>query len=161
MALTGERSDDPVAPITPLVRETSLGYQINHLARLMERALRVRIEQYGVAPGQFAQLLTLYEEEHLTQRELCERVHIEQPTMANTLKRMERDGLVYLVADTQDGRQMRVMLTARAREIEGALIAVTREVNALALRGLDESEAGVLMRAITRLIGNLESAESV
>ena len=40
-----------------------------------------------MVPGQFAQLLALYEEEPLTQRELSDRVQIEQPTMAYTLKR--------------------------------------------------------------------------
>ncbi|MGP4003258.1 MarR family winged helix-turn-helix transcriptional regulator [Streptomyces sp. 8N706] len=157
--MTSEPAAEPVGTPKHLVREESLGYQVNHLARLLERALRVRIEEYGVVPGQFAPLLALYEQDGLTQRELCDRVQIEQPTMANTLRRMERDGLVRRVPDPRDGRQARVMLTERAREIQNSLIDVAHDVNHRAIQGLDASELAVLMRAITLVIKNVESVE--
>lgn len=144
-------------PTSRLPREESLGYQVNHLARLLERALRLRIAEHGVVPGQFAQLLALYEQDGLTQRELCERVQIEQPTMANTLQRMERDGLVHRVPDPQDRRQAKVLLSDRARELQEPLVAAAGEVNDLATRGLDVPEVAALLGTITRLIENLES----
>ncbi|WP_369250097.1 MarR family winged helix-turn-helix transcriptional regulator [Streptomyces sp. R41] len=143
-----------------LPRETSLGYQINHLARLLERALRLRIERHGVVPGQFAQLLALYEQEGLTQRELCDRVQIEQPTMAYTLQRMERDGLIHRVPDPRDRRQAQVLLSERARELQEPLIAAAHEVNHLATGGLDASETATLLSMIARVIENLESTGS-
>jgi DNA-binding MarR family transcriptional regulator len=133
-----------------------LGYQINHLARLLEQGLRVRIDGHGVVPGQFAQLLALYEEEPLTQRELCERVQIEQPTMAYTLQRMQRDGLIERVADPEDGRRARITLTDHARELRDVLMASARDVNAAATRGLTETEVAILMSAVERMIQNLE-----
>lgn len=144
-------------PIGRLSREESLGYQVNHLARLLERALRLRIEEYGVVPGQFAQLLALYEQEGLTQRELCERVQIEQPTMANTLQRMERDGLIHRVPDPHDRRQAKVLLSDRARDLQEPLVTAAREVNGAAIRGLDVSEVALLLSLVARAIENLES----
>ena len=88
-------------------RDASLGYQINHLGRLLAQALHQRIAPMGVVPGQFAQLLALFEQDGLSQRELCERVRIEQPTMANTLHRMERDALIRREPDPADGRGSR------------------------------------------------------
>ena len=140
-----------------LARQTSLGYQVNHLARLLAQALRRRIESLGVVPGQFAQLLALYEQDGLTQRELCERVRIEQPTMALTLKRMERDGLVERRPDPTDGRRARIVLTKRARGLERDLTAAAREVNAIATGGLPAKEVQAFMQTLTRLIANLES----
>ncbi len=87
-------------------REESLGYQVNHLARLLAQALAVSIAPYGVVPGQFAQLLALFEQDGLTQRELCDRVQIEQATMAKTLQRMQRDDLVQCNPDPDDRRRM-------------------------------------------------------
>lgn len=81
-----------------------------YLARLL-RALRERIESLGVVPGQFAQLLALYEQDGLTQAELCAHVEIERPTMARTLSRMQRDGLIDRVPDPADGRRSLVTLT--------------------------------------------------
>lgn len=140
-----------------LARQASLGYQVNHLARLLAQALRRRIEGHGVVPGQFAQLLALYEQDGLTQSELRERVRIEQPTMAVTLKRMERDGLVERVPDPSDGRRALVMLTRRARGLEPDLTAAAREVNSVAVDGLDADEIDAFMRTLDRLIANLET----
>jgi DNA-binding MarR family transcriptional regulator len=74
--------------------EDSLGYQVNLLARLFERALRERIAPHGVVPGQFPALLCLYEQDGLTQAELGSRVQIEQPTIAKTLQLAPMSNLV-------------------------------------------------------------------
>jgi DNA-binding MarR family transcriptional regulator len=143
-----------------LDRKASLGYQVNHLARLLEQALRIRIDAYGVVPGQFAQLLALFDEEPLTQRELCDRVRIEQSTMAYTLQRMERDGLVERVTDPDDGRRVRISLTPRARALRSPLTSAAVEVNEAATRGMAESEVAVLLGAVERLIGNLTAPDA-
>jgi DNA-binding MarR family transcriptional regulator len=137
-------------------REGSLGYQVNQLGRLLAQGLGGRIAAYGVVPGQFAQLLALFEEDGLTQRELCDRVRIEQATMANTLQRMQRDGLVRVVPDPNDRRRVRVYLTDRARAIEDDLVAAARELNALATNGLTEAEIAQYLDWTKRLITNLE-----
>lgn len=139
-----------------LVRRSSLGYQINHLARLMAQALRVRIAPLGVVPGQFAQLLALYEQDGLSQRELCERVRIEQPTMANTLQRMERDGLIRRLPDPADGRRSAVVLTERALGLEDDLVGAARNINSEATQNIAEDELAAFMATLARIIGNLE-----
>jgi DNA-binding MarR family transcriptional regulator len=144
-------------PSAHLPRESSLGYQVNHLARLLAHALGVRIARLGVAPGQFAQLLALYEQDDLTQRELVDRVRIEQATMANTLQRMQRDGLVDCVPDPDDRRRTRVVLTQRARDLEGDLVAAARAVNSAATHGLSDQEIADFMRITAILIQNLEA----
>lgn len=139
-----------------LFRETSLGYQINHLARLLAQALRDQIEPLGVVPGQFAQLLALYETDDLTQTDLCARVRIEQPTMANTLARMERDGLINRTPDPADGRRSRITLTRHARQMRTKLVAAARTVNATATAGLDADEIAAFMSTAAQIIANLD-----
>jgi DNA-binding MarR family transcriptional regulator len=140
----------------PFTRDGSLGYQVNHAARLFAQALHQRIAPLGVVPGQFAQLLALFEADGQTQRQLCEQVGIEQPTMANTLRRMERDGLIRREPDPTDGRQARVLLTQRARDLERPLITAARAVNATAIRGLDAQDVATVLAALTQVIDNLE-----
>ncbi|HEX8933032.1 MAG TPA: MarR family winged helix-turn-helix transcriptional regulator [Pseudonocardiaceae bacterium] len=141
-----------------LTRTASLGYQVNYLARLLAHALRERIESLGVVPGQFAQLLALYEQDGLTQAELCAQVEIEQPTMAKTLSRMQRDGLIDRVPDPADGRRSLVMLTPRARELEHELVSAAHAVNAAAIQGLDEQAVVMFMATLTTIIDNIEKA---
>jgi DNA-binding MarR family transcriptional regulator len=137
-------------------REDSLGYVINQVARQFARALHDEISQHGVVPGQFAQLLALYEKDGITQQELCEIVQIEQPTMANTLKRMERDGLVQRVPHASDRRKHLIVLTDKAKRLEGSLIDAAKRVNAAATQGLDSQAAGKLMATMRLLASNLD-----
>jgi DNA-binding MarR family transcriptional regulator len=139
-----------------LFRQESLGYQVNHLARLLAHALAARIAPHGVVPGQFAQLLALFEQDGLTQRELCDRVRIEQATMAKTLQRMQRDGLVRCAPDPDDKRRVRVYLTDHTRAIEHDLAAAARSVNASATHGLTDAEIASYLDLTARLIHNLE-----
>jgi DNA-binding MarR family transcriptional regulator len=141
-----------------LAREDSIGYQVNHLARLLAGALGGRIAPHGVVPGQFAQMLALFEQDGLSQRELVDRVQIEQPTMAKTLQRMERDGLVRRVPDGSDRRRVHVHLTERGRAIEHELISAARAVNAAATEGLTDAEIATYLDLTARLIRNLEAA---
>lgn len=137
-------------------RHQSTGHQINYLARLFAQALYRRIGPHGVTRGQFPVLLMLWEQEGATQAQLAERLAVEQPTMANTLKRMERDGLIARVPDAEDRRQARIHLTPRGRGLEQVLTDAARETNAAALAGLDEEERQLLLGLARRVIQNLE-----
>jgi DNA-binding MarR family transcriptional regulator len=139
-------------------REESLGYLVNHLARQLARALHERIAPLGVVPGQFAQLLALYEHDGITQQDLCEIVGIEQPTMANTLGRMERDGLVERRPHPSDGRKQLIHLTDKARALEGPLTEAAESVNTLATAGLSETERSTLMGLIATVQANLDES---
>jgi DNA-binding MarR family transcriptional regulator len=144
--------DPPLA-----VRRDSLGYLVNHLGRMLGLHLRERIVSHGVVPGQFAQLLALYEEDGLTQNQLCERVRIDQSTMARTLQRMERDGLIRRTPDPGDRRQALITLTEKARAIEPDLVQAAHDVNAVATKGFTPEEVAAFLTVVTRLIDNLET----
>src|ERR1043165_9391725 len=117
-------------------RLDSLGYQIALLNRLYDRRLQDALGDMGVAPGQFAPLVMLFEQDGLTQAELCRRINVEQPTMANTLQRMERDGLIRRKEDSEDKRRTLVHLTPRAREMQAKIMEGARAVSNQTVKGL-------------------------
>lgn len=137
-------------------RRESLGYLVNHLGRLFARALERRLAKHGVALGQFPLLLILWEQEGLTQSEIARRLDIEQPTVANTLRRMERDGLVETAADPANRRHVLINLTAKGRALEGPLTAEASAVNDIAASGLSAEELAEVREMIRRLGERLE-----
>ena len=141
-------------------RTTSLGYLVNHAARLLERALAEEIVPHGAWPGMFPVLLALWEEDGRTQAELVRLVGVEQPTLANTLRRMERDGLVRRTPDPADRRAVRIHLTDRGRALQEALTQGARRVNERALRGLDAAERAALLTGLRHVIDNLHDGEA-
>jgi DNA-binding MarR family transcriptional regulator len=142
----------------PLRPASSVGYQVNRLARLFEVALRERIAAYGVVPGQFPALLALFEQDGRTQRELCEVASVDQSTMAKTLARMRRDGLVREEPDPADGRRTRYYLTPRARDLEADLAAAGYEVIALATQGIPADRLTAFDLALAEMADNLSAA---
>ncbi|MFD2112638.1 MarR family winged helix-turn-helix transcriptional regulator [Thiorhodococcus fuscus] len=138
-------------------KDESAGYLANHLARLFARELQARIKPLGLSTGTFPALLVLWEGDGLTQRELIEHLDIEQPTMANTLTRMERDGLIQRRKDPADGRVQRIWLTDQARALEGPATAAAEAVNADALAGLEYEERAAFQATMRRIIATLQA----
>ena len=136
-------------------RQDSLGYQIGLLSRLFDRALESELAMYKVLPGQFPALVMLYQNDGLTQADLCQRINVEQPTMANTLNRMERDGLIHRVGDPDDKRRSLIYLTDRAMAFKDDLIERARQVPGQALAGLDSADQDKLFHIIGKMINNL------
>ena len=72
------------------------------------------VQRHDVALAQWAILLFLYADDGQTQRQLSRVVAIEPPTVARTIDRMVRDGLVRREPHPHDGRATRIRLTPRA-----------------------------------------------
>ncbi len=130
----------------------SAGYLTNHLARLFAAGLQARIRPLGLSTGVFPVMLQLWERDGLTQKELVDRLGIEQATVANTLARMERDGLITRRSDAQDGRIKRTWLTDHGRALRDPAIAAAQAENADALSGLTGAERAQLLTLLNKAI---------
>jgi DNA-binding MarR family transcriptional regulator len=134
----------------------SAGFLANHMARLFAKGLQQNIKPLGLAPAQFMTLLALWEKDGLTQRELVERLDVEQATMANTLTRMERDGLIERRAHPEDGRSQSIHLTPKAVALCEPATSAARAVNGVALGDLSEEERLLFLDLTRRVIDALK-----
>lgn len=146
---------DTRGPESTFVIEDSTAHLAALAARMFGRALQMRIAEHGVSVGQWPLLLILWDEDGLTQRELSRRVHIEEPTTARTLERMERDGLVRRVRNEHDRREINVYLTEYAEQLRDELIPCAQEVNALATHGLSEQDKAKINSLLSYMIARL------
>ena len=142
-------------------RTESMGYLVNYMARLFSRTLEQKIKPEGVSIGQLPVLLVLHEENGLSQIDLCKRILVEQATMANTLKRMERDNLVHRESDPEDKRRFRFYLTEHASTLMASMMTKGLEVNDQAVTGLTEDEQNHLKFLLRKLINNLEKTSEI
>lgn len=135
---------------------TSAGYLVNHMARLFFEELRKRIEPMGIVPGQFPALLALWQKDGQTQRELVDKLDVEQATMANTLNRMERNGLIQRLDHPTDGRAKVICLTEKARSVRDDAYAAASAVNDMALATLSTEERETFIDLMQRTISTLK-----
>lgn len=148
------------APDEPTFQARSAGYLANHMARLFAQGLAEAIRPLGLAPAQFMVLLELWREEGLTQADLIQRADVEQATMASTLSRMERDGLIERRPHPEDSRSQVIRPTPRSRSLQADAMAAARRVNAGALRDLSDDEAALLLALMRRVVANLRAGRS-
>ncbi len=135
-------------------REASLGYMTNWAARLFVRAIERRLA--GGTAGPMPVFLALQDGRAMTQTALAQQAAVEQPTMANTLARMERDGLVSRSPDPNDKRSALVRLTELGRERADQALASAAEVNGLVASDLSEAERRVYLDLLGRIIATLQ-----
>ncbi|MCJ2082103.1 MarR family winged helix-turn-helix transcriptional regulator [Methylobacterium sp. J-090] len=141
----------------PTFQTRSAGYLANQMARLFAQALAEAIRPMGLAPAQFMVLLELWREEGLAQTDLVARADVEQATMASTLARMERDGLILRTPHPEDSRAQVIRLTPRARSLEADAVAAARAVNGRALAGFGEAEAALFLAQMRRVVVGLRN----
>ena len=142
-------------------RNTSPGFLANQMARLFAQALAERLKPLRIAPAQFMVLLELWTGDQLTQRDLVERLDVEQATMASTLMRMERDGLIERRPNARDSRSRTIHVTEQAFALREPAIAAAKSVNALALATLSDTETANLLDMVRAVIAALQSRESL
>ena len=96
----------------------------------------------------------------LTQKELARLVRIEQPTMAQLLSRMERDGLVRRTDNPDDKRSSLISLTPLALRKLPLARAILSEGNKEALKGFTDREASAtLSRLLLRVVKEASDSE--
>ena len=143
-----------------LDRDRSAGYLVNWAARLFARAIDRRLKPLGVSSGQLPVFFALSGGRALTQRALVDFAAIEQPTMAATLTRMERDGLIVRRPNPDDRRGVLISLTPAAETKAAEVRAATEAVNAAALSGLDAAEQAAVRALLSRVIAGLEALDT-
>ena len=133
------------------------GHLINRIARLGNRWTEPRLQKLGLAVAQLPVFGALRTLGPLSQKELARITHVEQPTMAQLLARMERDRLVERTPDPKDGRSSLVSLTPLALRKAAPARDVLMEGNRTALTGFSDREIKTLNRLLTRVLENLQA----
>jgi MarR family transcriptional regulator for hemolysin len=137
----------------PLVRCFSL------IAKGLTRIGDARLRPLGFATAQLPVLAGLNEEGVLSQAALVRLAKIEQPSMAQLLGRMERDGIITRGADPDDGRSSVVALTHKARAKLSTCHAILQKSNSEITAGFSAKEVQTLDGLLRRVLANVEAME--
>jgi MarR family transcriptional regulator for hemolysin len=132
------------------------GHLISLASRGFARLSETRLKPLGFGVGHLPVLIALQEGRADTQRDLARFAKIEQPSMAQMLVRMERDGLIRRTPDISDGRSSHIALTDIAQTRLPNACEALFEGNREALSGFTDEEAAQLVTLLTRLIANLD-----
>jgi DNA-binding MarR family transcriptional regulator len=134
------------------------GHLINRAAKLMLRLADTKFRPLGLGVASFPVLTMLRTGQKLSQKDLALCARIEQPSMAQLLSRLERDGMIKRGPDPDDGRSSLISITRKALGILPEIDAAVDAGNDMAVAGMSEAEVKMLIDLLQRLIANLEQA---
>lgn len=117
----------------------------------MDAAMRQDLSRLGLDLPSFATLMTLFDQEGVTQAGLGVAVGVPSYATTRTLDRMEQLGLVERHRDPRSRRSYRILLTTKARGLRRELIAVVRRVNEDVLQHLEPSERSQVVSWLQQL----------
>ncbi len=135
-------------------RSNSATYLAGQLAKGFARSLQQRAATLGFSPGQFPVLVELWQEDGLTQKQILDRLDVEQATLANTLSRMERDGLITRTPHPTDRRAQIVSLTERGRALESEAIDAASDAENALLGGFRSFERQLMLEYMRMAVEN-------
>jgi MarR family transcriptional regulator for hemolysin len=140
--------------------ESTPTFWINRASRSLLRDFDGRLRPFGFTMSHLPVLRALADGRSLSQTELAQAARVEQPTMAETLARMVRDGVVQREPDPDDGRATLISITRRSRsrfaKARAALVDGERE----AMAGLTDAEKTLLRDLLRRVVKNIEGRTS-
>lgn len=136
------------------------GHYFSRISRGLARVGDVRLRDLGFATAQLPVLTALKDGARMTQTELARWAKVEQPTMAQMLARMERDGIIRREPDPSDRRGSLVSLTKQALSRLPAGRAVLRQGNVEMTKGLSARDVATLLSLLRHVLANVEAMES-
>lgn len=144
--------DDPNPLDTP-------SYLIKQIARELARQGEASLRPLGLGMAYLPVMTALKKGEASTQAELVRLLQVEQPSMAQMLARMERDGLVERKPDPGHGRNRIVSLTelghARLPQARAAL----NDANLKGIEGFEPGEIAAFLDLLRRFNAGLRGLQ--
>jgi len=129
---------------------------IGHLHRSFARIVDGQLRELGFAMSQLPVLVALKRNKVLPQSELARIARVEQPSMAQLLNRMERDGLVQRIPDPDDKRSRLISLTDGASRRMPKGKAIMDAACEKALQDFSQADIDQLAALLQRLNVNLD-----
>ncbi|QYJ03329.1 MarR family transcriptional regulator [Nocardioides panacisoli] len=119
-------SDDAAGPRL----DDQLCFAIYGASQAMTAAYRDGLAAHGLTYTQYVALLALWEDDVVSMRDLCARLHLDSATLSPLLKRLEARGLVTRERAAADERTVLVSCTAQGRALREPVAAVQAGVEA-------------------------------
>ena len=120
--------------------EHSLGKWISILYRYGQSYVSKKLEEYNIGCGQHVILLTLLRNGGISQEELAGHLKIDKGSIAKSIKKLEDEGYIEKMIDSDDKRAYKVFLTQKALDVMPQIQAALSSWEEIIVSDLSENE---------------------
>ena len=136
----------------------SLGFILINTSMRIKDELRKGFAEEGfdITPDQFAVLIRLWNEDGLSQKELCEKTLKTKSNMTRILDSMEKKGFVSRRMNNEDRRSYNIYLTQKSNSIQDKLVLAAVNMNHQIFKNITDEEQKNLVRVLDNISYNME-----
>lgn len=117
------------------------------------------INKMNLYQGQPRMLMLLWERDGLTQSEIVETLELRQPTVAKTIERLQKKGILFTRADTSDKRMVKVYLTPKGYDLKEEIMLIFEDMAKKMLKGFSLQEKDEFINYMKRVQKNIKECE--
>ncbi len=118
----------------------------------VSQALNQRLAPYGITPSQYGVLNCLWLNDGIClPRQIAETLYLETPTVSGILERMQKKGLVDRAINTENRREILVILTDKGRALEEPVQKVIDELNVDVLKSFSKEDADFIRKSLLQI----------
>ena len=142
--------------------ESRTGFLISQIKQVQSRIFQRLLQESGVEEFNGPQgriLYVLWQKDEVPIVELSQKTGLAKNTLTAMLGRMEDAGLIERRAARSDKRQSLIVLTEKARALQGKYDEVSRKMNEIFYRDFTEKEVEKIDQFLDRILLNLEQSE--
>ena len=133
--------------------------RVNRISLLHRLRVHNLLSDTGVWGSQIPILVHVKRNPGCTQRDIAEHLGVSNPSIATSIKRLQKAGMLEKKADPTDMRCNHIELTGRGRDVVERGRACYDQVVGQMLQGFSDKDLEVLTRLLTRLEENLAGEE--
>lgn len=113
--------------------------------------LSVKLSSLGITPSQYSVLSCLWGRSHATPKQLAEILGIETSTVSGLLDRLQKNGLIDRIVNSEDRREVQVIATQKGRDLEKPVTVIIDDMNREVLKTFTQDEIDKL-KSMLRII---------
>ena len=145
-----------------LYMESRTGFLISQIKQVQSRIFQRLLQESGVEEFNGPQghiLYVLWQKDGVPIVELSQKTGLAKNTLTAMLGRMEEQGLIGRRSAESDKRQSLIVLTEKARALQGKYDEVSRKMNEIFYKDFTEKEVEKIDQYLDRILLNLEQSE--
>ncbi len=134
----------------------SLLHILGATQRHIEKIIAERISNTPFRISQVPTILLLEEKPGLSQKDICDYLSLEQPTIASTLKKLEREGSIFRETDKNDRRITRYYLSESSLRFAPKVREIIATIENKIVEHLDTLDLEQLKKDIVKVEANVD-----
>lgn len=134
----------------------SIGRYSAAIYRLSQSLFNNKLMELGISSGQYDFFLVIARHEGISQKGICDILHVEKSTTAKAVKNLMNKGYVYKKQIENDKRSSSLYLTEKGLKASVAVKAVFSEILEIFSYNIPESKIEETIAVLKQVIGNLQ-----